>query len=141
MAIHYSGTTIGTLTLCQKAWDYANGEVVDKKDENGKQVWNKFKIQIRLSNCLATFIHVRKIDNPTNPKYCWEHQLVMFFCDERHLKACIKNYKKDAFKGLFAGELRNIKLNMYYKDMQTLMKYMVRDGLQVKCYYKKPKES
>ena len=137
MAIHYSGETIGSFMLYQKAHDYVNGEYIDKKDERGRQVYNKFNIQIRNSNCLATFIHVCKIDNPENPKLCWRHELVMFFIDERHLKECIKKKKKNAFSYLFAGELRNIKLNLYFKDMQTLMKYMIRDGLKVNAYYKK----
>lgn len=137
MAIHYSGETIGTFTLCQKAHEYVNGECIDKKDEKGRQVYNKFKVQIRLSNCLATFIYVSKIENPTQPKLCWWHDLVMFFIDERHLKACLKDYKEDAFCHLFAGTLKNIKLNLYYKDMQILMKYMIRDGLKVNAYYKK----
>ena len=137
MAIHYSGTTIGTFTLCQKREEVVDGNFVDVKDSKGRPVYNKFKIQIRLSNCLMCAIHVHKVDNPSNPKLCWRHDLVCFLVDEKHLKNCMKNYNKGyLFRGLFSGELKDIKLNMYYKDCKTLLNYMVRDGLKVQCYYK-----
>ena len=141
MAIHYSGVTIGTFTLYQKREETVDGKLVDVKDAKGRQVYNKFKIQIRLSNCLMCAIHVQKVDNPANPKQCWRHDLVMFFKDEQHLKNCRKDYDQGwFFKNLFSGDLRNIKLNIYYKDMLTLAKYMTRDGLKVTCYYKEPKK-
>ena len=119
MALRYSGTTIGTFTLCQKREETVDGELVEVKDEKGRQVYNKFKIQIRLANVLACFLHVHKIDNPENPKLCWRHQLVSFFVDEAHMKRCMKDYKEGCFfSGLLSGELKNIKLNIYYKDMQ-----------------------
>lgn len=140
MALNYTGTIIGTLTLCQKREETVNGELVEVKDEKGRQVYNKFKIQIRASNCMACFLHVCKIDNPQNPKLCWRHDLVMFYADEQHLKNILKRYKKDAFNGMFSGILKNIKLNIYYKEMQTLAKYMAKDGLEVTCYYKEPQK-
>ena len=123
MAIRYSGTTIGTFTLVQR-----------RKDEEKPR---KYKIQIRKANCLMCAIHVRKIDNPENQKLCWRHDLVMFFNDEQHLKNCIKSVgNKDFFNNLFTGKLTDIKLNLFHKECNTLLKYMVRDGLKVKCYYK-----
>ena len=141
MAIHYSGVTIGTFTLYQKREETVDGKLVEVKDEKGRQVYNKFKIQIRASNCLACFLHISKVDNPTNPKLCWRHDLVMFYADEQHLKNILKDYRKDAFNGMFSGELHNIKLNIYYKEMLTLARYMARDGLNVTCYYKEPKKT
>ena len=140
MALRYSGVTIGTFTLYQKREEYVNGEWTDVKDEKGRQVYNKFKIQIRASNCMACFLHVSKVDNPTTPELCWRHELVMFYADEQHLKNIMKDYKKDAFNGMFSGVLKNIKLNIYYKEMQTLAKYMAKDGLKVQIYYKAPKK-
>ena len=140
MAIRYSGTTIGTFTLCQKREECVDGEWKDAKDEKGRQVYNKFRIQIRQGNCMAVFLYIYKQDPPKDPKRPWVHRLVCFFDDERHLKNCMKDYTKDAFKGIFSGELRNIKLNIYYKEMMTLAKYMAKDGLKVTCYYKEPKK-
>ena len=137
MAIHYSGTTIGTFTLCQKKEETVGGKVVDIKDSKGRPVYNKFKIEIRKSNCLMCAIHVSKIENPENPKLCWRHDLVMFFNDEQHLKNCVKSVgKNNFFENIFTGKLTDIKLNLFHKECNTLLKYMVRDGLKVKCYYK-----
>ena len=125
MAIRYSGTTIGTFTLVQQ-----------RKDEDKPR---KYKIQIRKANCLMCAIHVHKIENPENPKMCWRHDLVMFFNDEQHLKNCIKIHEKEEgsfFENLFTGKLTDIKLNLFHKECNTLLKYMVRDGLKVQCYYK-----
>lgn len=123
MAINYSGTTMGTFTLVQKRDDEATPR--------------KYKIQLRKSNCLACFMHIAKIENKENPKMCWRHTLVMFFADEQHLKNCMKEEGRDNFfERVFDGKLENIKLNLYHKECNTLLKYMVRDGLEVKCYYK-----
>lgn len=141
MAIRYSGTTIGTMMVWQKSEYIKDGELVEEKDENGKQVYEKYKIQIRLGNCLTIFLHIYKEEHPKNPERPWVHQLISFFADEAHLKRCMKDFKKGhCFNGLFSGELHNIRLNLYYKDMQTLMKYMIRDGLKVTAYYKEPKQ-
>ena len=140
MAINYSGTTIGTLTLCQKKRDVVNGEVVEVKDDKGRQVYNKYKIQIRDSNCLMCAIHVWKDPNPEDPEHPWHHDLQMFFVDECHMKRCLEKYGKNAFETLFFGKLKDIKLNIYYKEMLTLAKYMAKDGLKVQVYYKEPKK-
>lgn len=120
MAINYSGTTIGTFVLVQK-----------NKDEEKPR---RYKIQIRQSNCLMCAIHVYKFDNPENPELCWKHELVCFFLDEAHLKRCVKDKR---FSSYFSGTLTNIKLNLFYKECKTLLKYMIKDGLEVTCYYKK----
>lgn len=142
MAIQYSGTTIGTFTLWQKS-QYYNDEkkLVDEKDDKGRQVWNKYKIQIRLGNCMAIFLHIYKEDEPKDPERPWIHKLMCFFMDEKHLQRCMKHINKEHFfEYMFDGQLHDIKLNLHYKDMQTLMKYMIRDGLKVTAYYKEPKE-
>jgi len=136
MALRYSKNTIGTFTLCQKAFDYADGKLVDVKDEKGRQVYNKFPIQIREGNCLAVFLHIYKQKEPENPKLPWRHELVLFFADDEHLKRCLKN---NTWQQLFSGELRNIKLNMFYPESKVLLKHMTKAGLKVTCYYKEEK--
>lgn len=137
MALTYTGTTIGTLTLCQPVREKQGDRYVEKKDEKGRTVYKKYPIQIRESNCLMCAIHVWKDPNPEDPERPWHHDLQMFFADEEHMKRCLKEHN---FEKLFWGKLRNIKLNIYYKDMQTLAKYMTKDGLKVTCYYKEPKK-
>ena len=129
MAIHYNGNTIGVVTIAQQRRD---GEKP-----------RKYKIQIRQGNCLAVFLYVYKKENPEDPKMCWVHQLVNFLADEQHLKNILarEEYKKNAFmRMLSADRICDVKLNLFYKECQTLLKYMVRDGLKVKCYYKEEKK-
>lgn len=137
MALTYSGKTIGTLTLCQPVKEKVGDKYVNKKDEHGRTVYNKFPIQIREANVLACFLHIWKDPNPKDPERPWHHDLQMFFMDEAHMKRCLKTY---SFEKLFMGKLRNIKLNIYHKEMLTLAKYMARDGLKVQCYYKEDKK-
>lgn len=142
MAIQYNGTTIGTLTLCQaKKEKNSDGKYVEVKDEKGRTVYNTYPIQIRDGNCMAIFLHIHKIVNLEDPKRCWMHDLQCFFVDEAHMKRCLEDFKQgEAFEKMFYGKLKNIRLNIYYKQMQTLAKYMARDGLNVTCYYKEPKK-
>ena len=142
MAIQYNGTTIGTLTLCQaKKEKNSDGKYVEVKDDKGRTVYNKYPIQIRDGNCLAIFLHIYKQENPKDPARPWVHQLQSFIVDEQHLKNVIKDRKEGSvFEYILNGKLKNIRLNIYYKDMLTLARYMTRDGLKVTCYYKEPKK-
>ena len=139
MAINYSGTTIGTLTLCQplRERNKETNTYEFVKDARGRQVYKRLNIQIRLANVFFCAVHVYKIDNPDNPELCWRHELISFFLDEGHLKRCLK---KGNFEYWFSGKLTNIKLNIYYKDMLKIAKYMVKSGLKVQVYYKEPKK-
>lgn len=140
MALQYNGTTIGTLTLCQARKEKNfDGKYVEVKDDKGRTIYDRYPIQIRDGNCMAIFLHVQKIVNEEEPEKCWRHDLIMFFADEQHMKRCLNaDRKKRTFEEIFWGKLKNIKLNIYYKGMQTLAKYMTRDGLKVTCYYKEP---
>lgn len=112
MALRYSEKTMGTFDLIQ-------GE-------------NKYKIQIRQGNALAIMIHTSKFHDNEKDKDMWKHTLVCFFIDQTHLKNCAK----DGLKKFFWGEVKNIRLNMYYKECYTLLKYFVKEGWKVNCFYK-----
>ena len=141
MAIEYNGTVIGRLTLCQARREKNDdGKYVEVKDEKGRTVYNKYPIQIRDGNCMAIFLPIYKQEKPEDPKWPWVHQLQSFLIDEDHLKNVIKERKQNVFEYILNGKLKNIRLNIYYKDMLTLAKYMTRDGLEVKCYYEEPKK-
>lgn len=142
MAIQYNGTTIGRLTLCQaKREKNSNGKYVEVKDEKGCVVYNRYPIQIRDGNCMAIFLHIYKQKYPDDPERPWVHSLQSALIDEAHLKSVIKNRKEgNVFEYILNGKLKNIRLNIYYKDMLTLAMYMARDGLKVTCYYKEPKK-
>ena len=123
MAIRYNGNIMGTVTIAQQ-----------RKDEDKPR---KFKIQIRQGNCLAVFLYVYKQETPEDPKHPWVHQLMNFLADEQHLKNIIKGEKEAVFSYMLSADwIEKVELNLFYKESNTLLKYMVRDGLKVKCYYK-----
>ena len=127
MALRYNGNIMGTVTIAQQ-----------RQDEDKPR---KYKIQIRQGNCLAVFLHVYKEENPEDPKKCWVHQLMNFLGDEQHLKNCVKDWKENVFtRMLSANWIDKVELNLFYKESDTLLKYMVRDGLKVQVYYKEPKK-
>ena len=114
MALKYGVRTIGKIVI--------------------KQRGNKFNLQIRQGNCLAVLINERKatedeLKEHPNGKYI--HTLYNFYCDEQHLKRLLKNEG-----GVIFDEVVSIELNMFYKENYTLLKYFVKSGYKVKCYYK-----
>lgn len=104
----YEPTTIGTMTI----------------DRNGEQK----TIQYRLGNCLAVLIYEYEEDGHTY------HQLYNFYGDEQHCKNIMKN-DGDI---LFGEKPLNITLNLYYRQSNTLLKYLVKSGHRVNCYYEEP---
>ena len=128
--LRYTSNKLGIMTIVQQI-----------RNEKGEKEPHKFDIQIREGNCLAVFIYVYKEKEPEDPKKPYVHQLVNFLSDEQHMKNIVKNYKTDVFASMFMAEsIKKIKLNLFYKESSTLLKYMVRDGLKVECYYKEPKK-
>lgn len=127
MAIRYNGNTMGVVYIEQQ--------------RNGEEKPRKYKIQIRQGNCLAVFLHIYKQENPEDPKRPWVHQLMNFLGDEQHLKNIVKEKKTDVFSYMLSADwIDKVELNLFYKESNTLLKYMVRDGLKVKCYYKEDKK-
>lgn len=127
MPVQYNGNIMGTITIAQQR------ENEDKP--------RKYKIQIRQGNCLAVFINVYKEENPEDPKKCWVHQLINFLGDEQHLKNITNKWKENIFPRMLSADwIVKAELNLFYKESNTLLKYMVRDGLKVKCYYKEGKK-
>lgn len=95
-----------------------------------KQGENKFKIQIRQGNCLAVFIRVGKQDDGT-----YLHTLMQFFSNEEHLKRICKSVDNGEEKAPIFYDVKNMKLNMRYKECATLLKHLVKH-YKITCYYK-----
>lgn len=117
MSLTYTGTTIGKIII--------------------KQGEQKFNLQIRQGNCLAVIINVRKATEEElkeHPEGKYIHTLYTFYADEQHMKNMMKSYDKVLF-----DEVVSIELNMFYKENYTLLKYFVKSGYKVKCYYKEEK--
>lgn len=120
----YNGTTIGTVTIAQEF--------------EGEE--HEFTIQIRQGNCLAVLVYIREAtpeELAKDPEGKYYHQLYSFYVDEQHMRNIIKN-EGDIFGG---EKVTSIKLNLYYKECKTLLKYYTQSGHDVTCYYKKPEEA
>lgn len=120
--LRYNGTTIGRIVI--------------KQTHNDTEY--RYNLQIRQGNCLAVVIYVRKStpeELEKNPEGKWYHNLYTFFADEQHLKNLLKEYGD-----IFCGErIIDVRLNLYYKECNKLLKYIVKSGHQVRCYYEEPK--
>ena len=117
MALSYKETIIGKIVI--------------------KQRGHKFNLQIRQGNCLAVIINVRKATDEElkeQPEGKYIHTLYTFYADEQHLKNMMKHYGN-----VLSDEVVSIELNMFYKENYTLLKYFVKSGYKVKCYYKEEK--
>ena len=112
--ISYDSTTIGTMVL--------------------KQGNKRFTLQIRKGNCLAVIIYVRKLTDEEmleNPCSKYMHTLYDFYLDGKHLS---KRLKKDG--DVLGKDIVDVELNMFYEESQKLLKYFVKSGHNVNCYYK-----
>ena len=90
-----------------------------------RQKGKKYNVNIYSGNSLAIFIFEYKQND--------EERYVMynFFADKKHCDNIIKNHKR-----LFFDNVVNIELNLFYKSAQTLLKILVENGYEVRCYYK-----
>lgn len=123
MPLTYTGTTIGKIVIKQKIGDYPE---------------RRFTIQIRTGNCLAVLLHIRRLTEEElkeHPAGKWMHSLYSFFGDEQHLKNMLKEYGKVLF-----DDVVSIRLNMFYKENKTLLKYFLKSGYEVRCYYKEEEQ-
>lgn len=92
-----------------------------------RQKGKKFNVNIYSGNALAIFICEYKQNDEER------YVLYDFFADKKHCDNIIKNGKRP-----FSDEVVSIELNLFYKSAQTLLKILVENGYEVRCYYKKP---
>ena len=93
-----------------------------------RQKGKKFNVNIYSGNALAIFICEYKQNDEER------YVLYGFFADKKHCDNIIKNGKRL----FFDDEVVIIELNLFYKSAQTLLKVLVENGYEVRCYYKKP---
>lgn len=123
MALNYSAEIIGTMTLKQVHQD-------DHKTYS-------YKLEFRSCNALACVIHVRPAERKEGEPQKYYHDLVWFACDREHLRRMSE--AKGGLLSFFGGTLTNIKLNLYYKENEVILRAFVKAGLKVTAYYKEPK--
>ena len=100
------------------------GWMTISQTHEGKKV--SFKIDIYAGNCLAVFVHESMKEGK---KY---HTLYTFLGDKQHALNLINNEGN-----LFFDEVRNINLNLFYKESKTLLDILTKNaGYKVKCFYK-----
>lgn len=100
-------------------------------EQNRSKEKMRYIVDVWSGNCLAVFNYEYK-DEETGQDMI---QLYAFFNDEQHVKRMLKEYGN-----LFGDKVISAELNLYYKQNETLLKYFVRQGIKVKCYYKDPNE-
>lgn len=105
------------------------GEIKVKQHDN-----RLVTIKIHWANALCAFIYHYK--NEDGEKMA---QLISFFADEQHIRNCEKNFESHDPIDFFGGQIVGVKLNLFYKESRTLLKYIVKHH-EVKCYYKVGKE-
>ena len=122
MAVCYGPNKLGTIKIWQ--------EIEGKK--------HYFNIEMRRGNCLAVMIYIRKATpeelekDPSCKKYA---NLYSFFGNEQH----IKNIMKDNDGKCLWDEVKSIRLNMFFEESKKLLKYFLKSGYEVTCYYKEEK--
>lgn len=108
------------------------GTMLISQVQNGQAI--DFELEImQLGNCLAVFTH----NNGT------ERRLYAFFADESHVKHLYKERNKYHSKkdncsiGLFDDHIKQIRLNIYYKEAAKLANILAKYGYEVTIYYQK----
>lgn len=101
------------------------------------------KVSIHSANCLCAFIyHYKKTNEKTGKKDSYS-QLVLFINDLEHAKLCLglKAGKWDKKKESIytPHEIKKLRFNTYYKDMDKLASLWAKAGFNVELYYKKPR--
>ena len=87
-------------------------------------------VKIHWANALCAFIYHYKAEDGVKMA-----QLISFFADEQHIKNCEKVYGDPL--DIFMGEIVSVKLNLFYKESNILLKHIVKHH-RVTCYYEKP---
>ena len=101
------------------------------------------KVSIHSANALCSFIyHYKKVNEKTGKKERYS-QLVFFITDLEHAKLCLglKESKWDKTKKCIytRKDIKKLRFNIYYKDMEKLAKLWALAGFNVELYYKEPK--
>lgn len=102
---------------------------VKVKGADGKHVCN---VKIHPANALCAFIYHYKNEKGEKMAQLWN-----FLADTQHVKNIMKNCSDHTLLGT---SVVSVKLNVYYKEAQQLVKPMAQSGYKVTCYYKEPKK-
>lgn len=104
------------------------GEIKVRQASDNRLYTNK----IHPANALCAFVYHYKAEDGTKMA-----QLISFFADEQHIRNCEKNFSSHDPIDFFNGEIVSVKLNLFYKESNILLKHIVKHH-KVTCYYKEP---
>lgn len=91
----------------------------------------KWKVQYHPANCsLGAFIYHYKREDGQKMAQLWN-----FLNDKEHVRNIMKNCGK-----LFGDNIDKVKLNVYYKEAESIVKACSQSGYKVECFYKEPKK-
>lgn len=88
-------------------------------------------VKIHPANCLCAFIYHYQREDGVKMAQLWN-----FLCDTDHARRIIKNTCDHTLLGT---SVVSVKLNVYYKEAQQLVKPMAQSGYKVSVYYKEQK--
>lgn len=91
-----------------------------------KQKEKEFVINIYDGNCLAIFLC-----EYTDEKGDECYMLYDFLSDKKHVDSIVKRNRK-----IICDEVVDMELNLFFKNANTLLPYLVKEGYTIKCYYK-----
>lgn len=106
------------------------GEIKYRQKSDGEV----YKIHIHWANALCAFVYHYKEEGKKMV------HLVSFFADEQHIRNCEKDFPNHDCLAFLMGEVTSIKLNLYYKESNTLLKHFIKAGHKVTAYYEEPKQ-
>lgn len=89
-------------------------------------------VKIHPANALCAFIYHYRREDGVRMAQLWN-----FLADLDHAKRVIKNSGDHTLLGT---DVVSVKLNVYYKEAQQLVKPMAMSGYKVSVYYKEPKK-
>lgn len=91
---------------------------------------SKWKVQYHPANCeLGAFIYHFKNDDGVKMAQLWN-----FLNDKQH----VRNIMNDC-RTLLGDDVDKVKLNVYYKQAEAIVKACAQSGYKVECYYQEPK--
>lgn len=111
-------------------WNYKKGCLICERVIEGKKV--TFKVNIYEGNCLGALIYDYKDESGKDMYNFWG-----FWNNIEHLRSCLGISKKYKGKNLYKGEVKEIRLNINYKDSAKIAEAFAKSGIKAVLYNRK----
>ena len=112
-------------------WNYKKGYmVIERENDEGKKF--RFNVNIYSANCLGALIYDYKNEKGEDMYTFWG-----FWNDIEHLRNCLGISKKYKGENLYKGEVKEIRLNINYKDSIKIAEAFAKSGIKAVLYNRK----